>query len=109
MHACTSPAPRLHLACTSPAPRLHLACTSRAPRLHLARAADLPGVEIAEEEQSSLTVALERFSCVPLYLDTELHKTFYFGFCRAFLWPTFHNVIKARCFSQKVWLLATSK
>ena len=29
--------------------------------------------------------------------------TFYFGFCRSFLWPTFHNVIKARCFSQRVW------
>ena len=62
-----------------------------------------PGVEIAEEEQASLTAALLTFSCVPLYLEPELHKTFYFGFCRAFLWPTFHNVIKARCFSQKVW------
>lgn len=63
-----------------------------------------PGVSVdGEEEQASLTAALERFSCVPLYLEPELHKTFYFGFCRSFLWPTFHNVIKARCFSQRVW------
>ena len=62
-----------------------------------------PGVEVAEEEQASLTAALLTFSCVPLYLEPELHKTFYFGFCRAFLWPTFHNVIKAQRFSQKVW------
>ena len=71
--------------------------------MHHAHAADPPGIEIAEEEQASLTAALLTFSCVPLYLEPELHKTFYFGFCRAFLWPTFHNVIKARCFSQKVW------
>ena len=35
-----------------------------------------PGVEVAEEEQASLTAALLTFSCVPLYLEPELHKTF---------------------------------
>jgi len=63
-----------------------------------------PGVSVEGfEDQTSLAEALERFNCVPVFLEPALHKTFYFGFCRSFLWPTFHNVIKARCFSQKVW------
>ena len=40
---------------------------------------------------------------MPIFLDAEVDHTFYFGFCRAFLWPTLHNVIKARCFHEKVW------
>ena len=40
---------------------------------------------------------------MPIFLDIRLDHTFYFGFCRSYLWPTFHNVIKSRCFGQKVW------
>ena len=62
-----------------------------------------PGIHVDEEDEPGLTAALQEFGCVPVFLDAELEHTFYFGFCRSFLWPTFHNVIKSRCFAQKVW------
>ena len=62
-----------------------------------------PGLLVAEEDQASLTSALQAYSCVPIFLDAELEHSYYFGFCRSFLWPTFHNVIKARRFHEKVW------
>jgi len=38
-----------------------------------------------------------------MFLEPELEDLFYKGFCRSFLWPNLHNVIKARCFEQKMW------
>lgn len=58
---------------------------------------------LSEEQQPALTAALQDYGCVPIYLDAELDHAFYFGFCRSFLFPTFHNVIKARRFHEKVW------
>ena len=62
-----------------------------------------PGIHVEEDDQPALTSALQEFGCVPIFLDAELEQSFYFGFCRSFLWPTFHNVLKPRCFHQKVW------
>ena len=62
-----------------------------------------PGLAVAEEDRASLTAALSAYGCVPIFLDAELDHSFYFGFCRSYLWPTFHNVIKARGFNDKVW------
>ena len=61
------------------------------------------GGNVPPADQPSLVDALQTFSCVPLFLEPELDYQFYFGFCRSYLWPTFHNVIKSRCFTQKVW------
>ena len=62
-----------------------------------------PGIVVAEEDRASLASALVEYNCVPLFLEAELEHSFYFGFCRSYLWPTFHNVIKARMFADKVW------
>ena len=62
-----------------------------------------PGITVAEEDRASLTAALTEYNCVPIFLDAELVQHFYFGFCRSYLWPTLHNVIKARSFYDKVW------
>ena len=63
-----------------------------------------PGLEVvSEEDKDGLTSALQAFNCVPIFLDPGLDHTFYFGFCRAYLWPTLHNVVKPTLFTQKVW------
>ena len=62
-----------------------------------------PGIATEEDERESLAEKLQEFDSVPVFLEPEMQRTFYFGFCRAFLWPTLHNVIKDRRFSQKVW------
>ena len=62
-----------------------------------------PGVHVEEEDREALTSALQEFGCVPIFLESALDQNFYFGFCRSYLWPTFHNVLKSRCFAQKVW------
>lgn len=62
-----------------------------------------PGLPVREEERPSLTAALAEFDCAPIFLDPALQDSFYFGFCRSFLWPVFHNVIKARSFTTKLW------
>jgi len=54
-------------------------------------------------DRASLTEALAHFSAVPVFLDPEMQHTFYAGFCRSFLWPVFHNVIKAGAYSHSAW------
>ena len=62
-----------------------------------------PGLAVAADDQPGLIDALAAFSCVPIFLEPSLDYDFYFGFCRSYLWPIFHNVIKSKCFTQKVW------
>ena len=62
-----------------------------------------PGIPVAEEDQPSLTAALVEYDCAPVFLDAELTDTFYFGFCRSFLWPVFHNMTQPRAFTQRAW------
>lgn len=40
---------------------------------------------------------------MPIFLEPALQHTFYSEFCRAFLWPVFHNVIKAGSYSHNAW------
>jgi trehalose 6-phosphate synthase/phosphatase len=62
-----------------------------------------PGVPVAPADRQSLTEALAHFSAIPVYLEPKMHEEFYAGFCRSFLWPTFHNVIKAGAYSHSAW------
>mmetsp|Transcript_36757 Transcript_36757/g.120109 ORF Transcript_36757/g.120109 Transcript_36757/m.120109 type:complete len:1189 (+) Transcript_36757:81-3647(+) len=62
-----------------------------------------PGVAVAEADRASLTEALVHYSAVPVFLEPETQKVFYTDFCRAFLWPVFHNVIKAGAYSHSAW------
>lgn len=62
-----------------------------------------PGIPVAPADRQSLTEALAHFSAVPVYLEPKTHEEFYAGFCRSFLWPVFHNVIKAGAYSPSAW------
>jgi len=42
---------------------------------------------------------LERFSCSPVFLGAGLHKNFYDGFCKHYLWPMLHYLLPLGPFS----------
>lgn len=50
---------------------------------------DIPAVEQDEVAQE----LLENFKCVPTFLPPELHKKYYHGFCKQYLWPLFHYML----------------
>ncbi|KAK4782277.1 hypothetical protein SAY86_016379 [Trapa natans] len=50
---------------------------------------DVPAVEQEEVAQE----LLENFKCVPTFLPPELHKKYYHGFCKQYLWPLFHYML----------------
>jgi len=62
-----------------------------------------PGIDIEEHERQNVTdKLLEDFKCVPVFLDRNLEKYYYNGFCNQTLWPLFHidpanTKIKAKC------------
>ncbi|RXH77606.1 hypothetical protein DVH24_039577 [Malus domestica] len=49
-------------------------------------------VEASEQEEVSQKL-LEEFNCVPTFLPSELHKKYYHGFCKQYLWPLFHYML----------------
>jgi trehalose 6-phosphate synthase/phosphatase len=38
-----------------------------------------------------------RFSCLPVFLPSELHSRYYHGFCKHYLWPLFHYMLPLTC------------
>ncbi|KAF8730149.1 hypothetical protein HU200_017120 [Digitaria exilis] len=63
---------------------------SNAPVLHIGT---LPAAaaEAASDELSNYLVA--NFSCLPVYLPSDLHHRFYHGFCKHYLWPLLHYLL----------------
>ncbi|KAB2633385.1 alpha,alpha-trehalose-phosphate synthase 10 [Pyrus ussuriensis x Pyrus communis] len=49
-------------------------------------------IDASEQEEVSQKL-LEEFNCVPTFLPSELHKKYYHGFCKQFLWPLFHYML----------------
>ncbi|KAI4343769.1 hypothetical protein L6164_011078 [Bauhinia variegata] len=49
-------------------------------------------VDASEQENVSLEL-LQKFSCVPTFLPSELQKQFYDGFCKQILWTLFHYML----------------
>lgn len=49
-------------------------------------------VEGHEQDEISQTL-LERFKCVPAFLEPDLLDRFYHGFCKQQLWPLFHYML----------------
>ncbi|QCD80444.1 probable alpha,alpha-trehalose-phosphate synthase [UDP-forming] 11 [Vigna unguiculata] len=47
----------------------------------------------ASEQEEVAQLLLERFRCVPTFLPPEVHKKFYHGFCKHYLWPLFHYML----------------
>lgn len=51
-------------------------------------------VDVAANEQDEVAqLLLEKFKCVPTFLPHELHKKFYHGFSKQYLWPLFHYML----------------
>ncbi|XP_039791677.1 probable alpha,alpha-trehalose-phosphate synthase [UDP-forming] 11 isoform X2 [Panicum virgatum] len=61
-----------------------------APVLHIGT---LPAAaaEAASDELSNYLLA--NFSCLPVYLPSDLHHRFYHGFCKHYLWPLLHYLL----------------
>jgi trehalose 6-phosphate synthase/phosphatase len=47
-------------------------------------------ISASEELEADL---LARFGCSPVFLDPGLHKDFYDGFCKRYLWPMLHYLL----------------
>ncbi|KAK4768101.1 hypothetical protein SAY87_003242 [Trapa incisa] len=50
---------------------------------------DVPAAEQEEVAQE----LLENFKCVPTFLPPDLHRKYYHGFCKQYLWPLFHYML----------------
>lgn len=51
-------------------------------------------VEIGVDDQEEVSqLLLEKFKCVPTFLPADIHKRFYHGFCKHYLWPLFHYML----------------
>ncbi|KAK3221591.1 hypothetical protein Dsin_008616 [Dipteronia sinensis] len=50
--------------------------------------------EVAVSDQDDVSaVLLDRFRCVPTFLSADVHKKYYHGFCKHYLWPLFHYML----------------
>ncbi|KAI9174764.1 hypothetical protein LWI28_022412 [Acer negundo] len=50
--------------------------------------------DVDSSEQDEVSQRLqEEFNCVPTFLPPDLHKKFYHGFCKQYLWPLFHYML----------------
>lgn len=45
-----------------------------------------------EADKEQVRSILQEMNCIPLFLDPEVRQKHYFGFCKAVLWPAFHNI-----------------
>lgn len=51
-------------------------------------------VDIDTSEQEEVAERLlKEFNCVPTFLPPDIHKKFYHGFCKQYLWPLFHYML----------------
>lgn len=51
-----------------------------------------PGENLSSEEIEFLVAELAKMNCTPVFLDTEVQRLAYHGYCKQILWPVFHNV-----------------
>ena len=52
-------------------------------------------LRVPKEDQEALAdELLEHFDCVPVFLEEQMQADFYHGFCRGYLRPIFHNLLR---------------
>ncbi|WCJ42422.1 Alpha alpha-trehalose-phosphate synthase [UDP-forming] 6 [Euphorbia peplus] len=50
--------------------------------------------DIETKDQEDVSQFLfDKFRCLPVFLNVELHNKFYHGFCKHYLWPLFHYML----------------
>nr|GMD95577.1 probable alpha,alpha-trehalose-phosphate synthase [UDP-forming] 9 [Ipomoea batatas] len=47
----------------------------------------------ASEQEEVAQRLLDEFKCVPTFIPPDIHKNFYYGFCKQQLWPLFHYML----------------
>lgn len=45
-----------------------------------------------EADKEAVRAILQEMHCIPLFLDPDMVKSHYYGFCKQVLWPAFHNI-----------------
>ncbi|XP_071733607.1 probable alpha,alpha-trehalose-phosphate synthase [UDP-forming] 11 [Rutidosis leptorrhynchoides] len=51
-------------------------------------------VDIHPSDQEEVAqILLEKFRCVPTFLNLEIQNKYYHGFCKHYLWPIFHYML----------------
>lgn len=65
----------------------------------------LPGAAASVPASEGLTAhLLACFSCIPVFLDAELHKDFYHGFCMNYMWQMFDvDTLRRWAWSRSAW------
>jgi hypothetical protein len=48
--------------------------------------------DLTPSEKSFVIILLGTMDCIPVFLDDQLAKDAYQGFCKMIMWPVFHNV-----------------
>ncbi|XP_065848862.1 probable alpha,alpha-trehalose-phosphate synthase [UDP-forming] 11 [Euphorbia lathyris] len=49
-------------------------------------------IELKDQEDIS-QLLFDKFRCLPVFLNIDLHNKFYHGFCKHYLWPLFHYML----------------
>ncbi|KQK01090.1 probable alpha,alpha-trehalose-phosphate synthase [UDP-forming] 11 [Brachypodium distachyon] len=61
-----------------------------APVLHIGT---LPAAAAEDFSDELAAYLLANFSCLPVYLPADLHRRFYHGFCKHYMWPLLHYLL----------------
>lgn len=51
------------------------------------------GIDIPEEEQDEVEEVLRQLNCFPIFLQEDILRKHYHGFCKKILWPVLHNSV----------------
>ncbi|EEF29201.1 trehalose-6-phosphate synthase, putative [Ricinus communis] len=49
-------------------------------------------IEVKDQQEVS-QLLFDKFKCVPVFLDLDMHNSFYHGFCKHYLWPLLHYML----------------
>lgn len=54
----------------------------------------IPGIDEddVENKDEVCDILLSEFNCIPVFIEKDILTKFYQGFCKGFLWPSFHMV-----------------
>jgi trehalose 6-phosphate synthase/phosphatase len=52
----------------------------------------VPGDKPTAHEQEQLVKVLREMNCIPVFLDADVQRNAYHGYCKQVMWPVFHNV-----------------
>lgn len=46
-----------------------------------------------ESDYERIIALLRPHNLIPVFVDNEIFKKFYFGYCKSYLWPIIHNIV----------------